>query len=112
MSSAEKQAANRAAQQAIEVYKRFGRLIAQAWMDPNLEQQLRANPTKVMRDHGIPVPANVTIDPATVQLPPKPQGLDAEAFLEEFGPSEASAAKTSCVGSFSCPPCTVGSIAC
>lgn len=112
MTSSEQQMSQQAAQEAIEFYKSWGRLVAQAWMDPGLEQQLRANPAQVMRDHGIPVPANAEIDPATVQLPPKPEGLDAEAFLEGFGPPQPSAQGFSCVGSFSCPPCTAGCVAC
>ena len=64
-----------------ETLKKWSQLVAQAWADEKLKQQLMDNPIQVLQKHGIDVPAGVDIrvventDKVTyLTLPTKPSG--------------------------------------
>ena len=68
-----------------ETLKKWSRLVAQAWADEKLKQQLVDNPTRVLQEHEIEVPAGVEIrvventdKVSYLMLPPKPAGDVAE----------------------------------
>jgi len=68
-----------------ETLKKWSQLVAQAWADEKLKQQLLVNPTRVLQEHGIEVPAGVEIrvventdKVSYLMLPPKPAGGVAE----------------------------------
>ncbi|MCP5113854.1 MAG: NHLP leader peptide family natural product precursor [bacterium] len=44
-----------------ESLKRWDRLVAQAWADDTLKQQLVEDPATVLKEHGLEVPADVEI---------------------------------------------------
>ena len=77
--------------------RKYGRLVAKAWTDPDFQQRLRAQPAAVLREEGVEVPAGtdvqvvdgaVTTRSANVLyfcLPPKPASLDEELSLGSGG---------------------------
>jgi branched-subunit amino acid aminotransferase/4-amino-4-deoxychorismate lyase len=48
-------------QPAVHLDEVWGRLVAQAWADPQLKQRLLSDPAAVLREHGVAVPAGVTV---------------------------------------------------
>ena len=48
-------------QKARESAKKHGRLVAQAWSDSALMEQLLINPAAVLREHGFDVPAGTEV---------------------------------------------------
>jgi hypothetical protein len=65
--------------------KRWIQIIGKAWMDDQFKNQLLCDPGAVLKAHGIPVPAGVTVKAVEntdkvifVTVPAKPQGLTQE----------------------------------
>ena len=73
-----------------ETVRRYGRLVADAWLDPALRQRLGHEPAAVLRERGFDLPAGVGVEvvaarpapdsPAVTYLviPPEPARLMAE----------------------------------
>jgi hypothetical protein len=47
--------------QQADQAKRWGEIVAQAWTDPWFKERLLAQPTAVLREHGISVPAGTGV---------------------------------------------------
>ena len=66
-------------QEGQEQAKKLGQVVAKAWQDEGFKQRLVANPKTVLGEHGLAVPAGVTVrvvedtaDTFHLVLPPKP----------------------------------------
>ena len=85
-----------------EGWKKWSQLVAQAWADEKLKQRLIDNPAKVLKEHGMEVPAGVEIRVVEntekvkfLTLPTKPPGelmeLDASQMRAVVGGVEPKA---------------------
>jgi hypothetical protein len=41
--------------------KHWSQIVAKAWADPKFKQRLVSNPSSVLKEHGVTVPAGVTV---------------------------------------------------
>lgn len=44
-----------------EQQRKWAKIVAQAWADPEFKARLLANPTQVLKDEGVAVPAGTTL---------------------------------------------------
>jgi hypothetical protein len=70
--------------------KRWGQIVAQAWQDESFKRRLLADPTAVLKEHGISVPAGVQVriventdQVRYLTLPLRPSQELSEADLEK-----------------------------
>jgi hypothetical protein len=77
------------------VRRKYARLVARAWMEPEFAVRLKSNPAEVLREAGIEVPAEVEMKVVTdptqggqpayfFTLPPKPESLVEELSDEQL----------------------------
>jgi len=77
-----------------EIARRYGRLVADAWLDPELTQRLRGEPAAVLRERGFDLPAGAGVEVVAARpapdstavtylvIPPQPTRLMAEEKVE------------------------------
>jgi hypothetical protein len=83
----------------------FAKVVARVWTEPDFEKEFNADPAKVLRANGIPVPPGVVLSRSEVMIPAKPVGIDDEALK---GTGGAGFSTLGTYSSFSCPGCTAG----
>jgi len=94
----------------IDKYRKaYGQIVAKAWKDPAFANRLKSDPKAVLKEHGVEVPANVSVKVVSsgqnelhIPLPQKPGGeLDDEHLKQVAGGECASTAGTA--GTAGCP---------
>jgi hypothetical protein len=99
-----------------EYIRKYGQLVAKAWLDPEFKEQLMANPEAILREQGIDVPEE--INPRVVEkpenewiffLPPKPASISDEQLTQsQAGLAEATSSSDSTNCASSSDKCATG----
>jgi len=89
-----------------DVVNVWAKLVARAWADPGFKSQLVADPSAILKQEGIDIPAafKIKVDDGgktamcTLPLPPKPAGVSADRLA-----AHAAADVTLCSSCCCCP---------
>lgn len=87
--------------------RKYAKIVAKVWADPEFGERLRASPVELLRSEGIDVPEGTKVLDLSTKanqadrgsyyflLPAKPASLDEELLVERLKPAGTVAASTS-----------------
>ena len=93
-----------------DVMPTYAKMIGRAWAEPEFARRLQEDPAAVMRESGLPVPADMKIPPGSFYIAPRPSDITVEALAG--GPKKKKPVKGgySCLGTGSCLSCPAGCV--